>query len=344
MQRCSCLLLLAVVLGIPATTAGQLKTAEEEKDFPPGTFLGGQKVRLADLKGKLVVLYLYDGSWDQSTIFVREANTVVKKYKDQAVKFFAVAEKAPVTAAAAFARSLTMPIFVDNLGLLQKRFGQNVGGEKTVRFVLIGTSGLMVDNGMILESSGPKQILTREAAVQTALDKQSAEWKYNVKDYDAKLEPALKAFEWNQYEAGMKLLAPLRIAKTKKDKAVKESADKLYAEIKKEGEAWKEEADQAAEEKPVRAYDLYARVARLFPAKEELAKDVAAPLKKLKASSAVKKELEARKEMVKLEAQLALMSPAQRPQAIALCKGLAKRFPGTPTGDQAQALALELKE
>jgi hypothetical protein len=174
-------------------------------------------------------------------------------------------------------------------------------------------------------------------AVARVLDKTKAEWKYNAKDYDARLAPALLDFEYGQYEAGMKALAPLKQGKTKTAK----SAVQLYGEIKKEGEAWKEEADQAGEEKPIKAYDLYTRVARVFKG-DALAKEVAAPLKKLKTNKTVLKELEGRKEMAAFEARLSAMPPAQRPAALAECKKLAKKFAGTPTGDQAQSLVVEL--
>jgi peroxiredoxin len=340
-------LLVVCVLYLPARAAAQGKLGEESKDFPPVAFNNGQKYHLSDFKGKVVVLYLFDGTWKESKRFVVNANEVVKKYKDQPIKFFAVGAGTPPVAAFAFARGtgLAMPTFADNLGLLQSRVGQKIAGQKTVRFVVIGPEGLIVEEGLILMSSGPNEISMTKSAVDMALDKQKVEWKYNVKDFDPKLEPALQAFEWNQYEAGMKLLAPLRKskAKGKKSEALVKSADLLYAEIKKQGEAWKEEADQAAEEKPIKAYDLYLKVRHVF-AGDEMAKEVAASLKKLAANKTVAKELAARKEMLKLEGQLAQMSMVQRAQAASLCKALAKRFPGTPTADEAQSLAKELTE
>ena len=138
----------------------------------------------------------------------------------------------------------------------------------------------------------------------------------------------------------MKLLTPLRTKSA--SKKVKASATQLYDELKKQGEAWKDEADKATEEQPVLAYDLYKRITRLFP-KDDLAKEVAEPLKALKANKTVHRELEARKDMAKLDVQLTQLSMRSK-QAATLLKGLAKRFPGTPTGKHAEAMAKELSE
>jgi len=335
-------LLLVLALGFPGTAVAQIKAGQENHEFPPGVFVnsGGQRYRLADLKGKVVVLYFYDGTGAESKLFAANANEAIHKFKDQPVKFIAVAANSLPATAANFARAsnLSIPIFADTLGLMQKRFDLKVAGQKAIRFVIISPDGLVRESDWFLMSSGPNNYLLKKGAVEKTVEDLKVEWKYNHKDYDPKLEPALQAFEWNRYEDGMKLLGPFRKSKTKK---TKDSAVMLYGELKKEGEAWKEEADQAAEEKPVKAYDLYTRVARVF-AGNELAKEAAAARKKLETNKAVTKELAARKEMVKLEGQLAQMSIVQRAQAVALCKALAKRFPGTPTAEQAQTLATEL--
>jgi len=338
-------LLLAGALGYLGTAGAQVKAGEENHEFPPGVFVNssGQKYRLADLKGKVVVLYFYDGTGAESSIFAPNVKDAIRKLKDQPVKFIAVAANSPPAAAANFARAnnLSMPIFADTLGLMQKRFDAKVAGEKTVRFVVIGPDGLVRGNDWFIQSSGPKNYLIKNGLVEKTVEDQKVDWKYNPKDYDAKLQSALQAFEWNRFEEGMKLLDPFRKSKTKSK--AKEAAGLLYTELKKEGEAWKEEADKAAEEKPITAYDLYTRVEHVFKG-DELAKDAAAARKKLLETNkaAISKELAARKDMTKLEAQLATMSVVQRAQAVVLCKALAKRHPGTPTAEQAQALAAEL--
>jgi hypothetical protein len=338
------IMLLACLFLMPLMAWGQ-GAGEEPADFPPGVFTTGQKYHLADFKGKVVVLLFFDtGSQVAGVGPVKsQIADAVRKYRDQPFKFIAVASGARAPVAAAFGRSLgvNMLVFADSLGLLEKRFGLTVAGQKCARFVVLGPTGSEAGSGTIAESSGANNYTYYKDVVEQVLSKQSAEWKYNAKDYDAKLEPALKEFEWGQYEAGMKLLAPLRSKPV--SKKVKASADQLYDEVKKQGEAWKEEADKAAEDKPALAHDLYARITRLFP-KAELAKEVADPLKKLKADKTIQKELEARKEMTKLDAQLTQMSIAQRKQAATLLKGLAKRFPGTPTGKHAEAMAKELAE
>ena len=110
-------------------------------------------------------------------------------------------------------------------------------------------------------------------------------------DYDAKLRPALDAFEWGHWEAGMKLLAPLRRSPTK---PVAESANKLFAELKKEAEGWKAEADKEAASDPLKAHDLYAKVAAAFPT-DPLGQAAEGAKRRLAGTKAVGAELAARK-------------------------------------------------
>ena len=336
------------LFSLPAAAAAQAKDGEEIKDFPPGLFSDRQNHHLTDYKGKVVFLYFFDSSWvDPGSIkfvaqkFAGLANDAATKYKDKPYKFFAVgsgtSQQAFTYASRYIGLKPVIPVFADNLGIMQKRYGQKIAGQKAVHLVVIGTGGSMMEDVMLLQSAGANELSYSKDAIQTALDKHHGEPKFNVKDYDSKLEPAIQAFEWNDYVTGMKLLNPLRKGKGK----VAQSGAKLYDEIKKEGESWKEQADQAKDDKPVLAYDLYKKVQKAF-AGTDLAKEVGPPLKEMAKNKALLKELEARKDMARLDAQLAQMTPTQSKQAAALCKQFAKKHAGTPTGEQAKALAAEL--
>jgi peroxiredoxin len=322
------LLLLGLILFLPGTAAAQGKFGEEAPDFPPGVFSDGLKYRLSDFKGKVVVLFFYESTCPRCKGTIPARNAVVKAFKDRPVMFIAIGASDPWYDVARYSREtgLAMPIFVDSLGLMEKRYGQKISLQNIWQFRVIGPDGRIVGYEM-----------TR-AALEKVLDEVKVEWKYNRKDYDPKLEPALAAFEWNQHVVGMKLLAPLRKSKTK---AVAKSAAQLYAEIRKEGEAWKEEAEKVAEENPLQAYDLYGRVAKVF-AGEDLAKSVAAPMKKLAADKAVSRELAARKAFDQLQMQMAQVTSAQSRQIIAVGKAILKKFAGTPTAEQVQTLITEL--
>ncbi len=323
------------------------KQGEEVKDFPPGLFNNSQKYHLADYKGKVVFLYFFDSSWvDPNAIkqiiapkFSAEANDAATKYKDKPYKFFAVGSGTSQQTFA-YARLIGLkpliPVFADNLGIMQKRYGQKIAGQKAVHLVVVGPSGSSMEDVTLLQSSGANEYSYAKNAIPTALEKHTVEPKFNVKDYDPKLEPAVQAFEGNDYVMGMKLLRPLK-GKGKLGKATA----KLYDEVKKEGESWKEQADQAKEDKPVLAYDLYKKVQKVFP-ETALAKEVGPALKELAKNKALLKELEARKDMAKLDEQLARMPPTQSKYAAEECKKFAKRHPGTPTAEQAKTLAAEL--
>jgi peroxiredoxin len=342
----SCLVCL-LLLSLPAAAAAQAKDGEELKDFPPGQFSDRQKYHLTDYKGKVVVLYFFDSAWvEPSAIklvaqkFAAEANEAANKYKDKPYKFFAVGSGTSQQAfryANIIGLKPVIPVFADNLGILQKRYGQKIAGQKAIHVVVIGTGGSMMDDITLLQNTGANEYSYTKNGIQMALDKHNVEPKYSAKDYDPKLEPALQAFELNDYGTGMKLLSPLLTSKGKLAK----SAVKLYDEVKKEGEAWKEQADQAKEDKPVLAYDLYKKVQKTFTG-TKLAKEVGAPLKELAKNKTLLKELDARKELARLDAQLAQMTPAQSKMAADECKKFAKRHAGTPSGEYAKALAAEI--
>ena len=102
-----------------------------------------------------------------------------------------------------------------------------------------------------------------QAGLEKVLAAVKVGWRYKGKGYDAKLEPILDLLEWGQHAQGLKLLGPQRKSPTK---ALAESANKLYDAVKEEGQEWVAEAEKLAGTDPVRAYDLYAKVAAVFGA------------------------------------------------------------------------------
>jgi hypothetical protein len=50
----------AALLGFAATAPGQGGVGQPAPDFPPGLFSDGKAYSLAELRGKLVVLYIYE--------------------------------------------------------------------------------------------------------------------------------------------------------------------------------------------------------------------------------------------------------------------------------------------
>src|SRR5438270_338875 len=164
----------------------------------------------------------------------------------QPVKFLAIMPNLSADEVMAYQRStgLAMPVYADNLGLMQKRYGIQISLNNIWQFRVVGADGKVVAFD----------------ASKDSLDKVLAgfkpEWKYKSDGYDAKLDPVIDALEWGQYPQAMKLLGPAR-----KNKALAESANKLFDAVKKEGEKWKAEADGLVESEPVKSYDLYTKVA-----------------------------------------------------------------------------------
>jgi hypothetical protein len=223
-------------------------------------------------------------------------------------------------------QGLTMPVFADNLNLMQKRYGFEISLKNIWQYRVVGADGRVVANDMSKE------------AIDRAIEATKPKWKFRGDSDDPKLVPALDQLEQGQYPAGVKLLTPLR---KNSNKMVAEAANKVYDELKAEGEKWKEEAEKAAEDEPVKAYDLYSHVTATFPG-SDLAKSVADPMKKLAANKTVGAELAARKAFSTVPASLARLTPAQKQLGAKMCQDIAKKHAGTPTGEKAAALAKDL--
>jgi peroxiredoxin len=316
----------ALLLALPALA--QPKAGDEAPEFPPGAFSDGKDYRLGEFRGKVVVLFFYESECPRCKGSIPERNEVVKAFEGKPVKFLAVGAGDPLGSVVSYGREtkLQMPIFADGLGLMETRYGQKISLNNIWQVRVIGPDGKIVAYEMT------------KATVEKALEK--AAWKYDPKDYDPKLRPALEAFEWDQWAAGMKLLTPLRRSSTK---AVAESANKLHDALKAEAEGWKAEAEKLAASEPVRAYDLYAKVVAHFPT-EAFAKGAADAKQKLAADKAVAAELAARKAYAPLAAGVSAAAPSQKAAVLQQAQAFVKKHGGTPTGERVAALVKELEK
>jgi peroxiredoxin len=268
---------LLVLLSPAALAAG--KAGEKAPDFPPGLFIDGRHYSLADLQGKAVVLFFYEQDCPKCRGLIPQRNEVVEQYKDKPIKFIAVAAGDSMREAQAYVREthLEMPVFADNLSLMEKRYGEKISLQNIYQFRVIGPTGTIEEYRM------------EPAAIDKVLA--GVKWKYKDDGYDPRLDAAIDRLEWGQYVDGIRLLKPY-LKNSNKDLAA--SAQKLYDAVHAEGQQWLADAQDAEKsEKPVEAYDLYTKVSTVF-AGDDLAKRAATPLKALAASTTVKNELAAR--------------------------------------------------
>jgi peroxiredoxin len=316
----------AAALLVTLSAGAQPRVGDEAPDFPLGLFSDGNDYRLTDLRGRAVVLFFYESQCPRCRESIPERNAVMKAFEDRPVKFLAVGASDPLGAAVGYGREtgLRMPAFADSLGLMEARYGQKISLQNIYQFRVIGPDGKVVGYDM---DKG-----TIERAMATAA------WKYDPKDYDPKLKPALDAFEWNQWAAGMKLLTPLRKGT---NKAVAESANKLFDVLRAEAEGWKAEAQSAAAGDPVKAYDLHSKLAAHFPG-DPVSKGAPEAKLKLAAHKAVAAELAARKAYAAFAAGLGNAAPNQKALVAQQANAFLKKHAGTPTGDRVAALVQEL--
>ena len=278
---------------------------------------------MSDFKGKVLVVFFFESECPTCKGLVPQWNKIVDQYKDKPIKFLAVGPHNSLDGVKAYVTEthLEMPIFADNLNVMETMYGQVISLNNVRQFRIIGPDGKVIGYDM------------SPAAIDQALA--SVSWKYKGQDYDPRLNRIIDLLEWNQYQPAMSQLRPLRKSSAP---SVKESAEKLYQAVKSEGVAWKAEADRIAAGDPVKAFDLYSKISVLF-AGDDLAAASAEPMKALKATKTVTDELAARAQYSRLFSVVPKAEFAQRDQVALFCRSIATRFPGTPTAEKASALS-----
>jgi peroxiredoxin len=296
---------------------------EMAPEFPPGVFSDGGQYKVSDFEGKLLVLFFFESECPTCKGQIPQRNAVVDAFKDKPVKFIAVGPHNSLNEAKAYVAEtkLEMPVFADNLNIMETLYGQTISLQNIYQFRVIGPKGNVVGYRMTTDD------------IAKALEQ--VKWKYKGRDWEPRLNGIVELLEWNQYEKAMNQLRPLRKAQSK---SLAESAEKLYQEVRAEGEQWKKDADAASDGKPVEAYDLYLKVSTIF-AGDDLAKAASEALKSLKTNKAVTDELAARQMYAQLYTAVPRAKPQQRAQVSQFCATIVSKYPNTPTAEKAKTLA-----
>jgi peroxiredoxin len=330
MTRFLALLALGLLLPWVAPAAAQQRLGDPAPEFPPGPFTDGGQYKLSDFKGKLVVLYFFesDPRCKNCRTIIPERTAVVKAFQGKPVKFLGVAANVTLPQAVAFQNQtgLPMPIFADSLGLMQARNGFKISLQNIWQMRIIGPNGGLEADAMDKET------------IDRVLKKTEVQAKHDFAQYDNNLRPALELLEFGHYGPGIKALA--RFTKVS-NKAQSEGAKKLIAEVKTEAMSWKVDADDAAGIEPLKAYDLYQKIAAALPA-DELGKSSAAAAKKLATDKSIAPELAARKSFAALTQTMGQVTAGGQSIILTECKNIMKKYPGTPTADKADDLYKEL--
>jgi thiol-disulfide isomerase/thioredoxin len=325
--------LVAGLLVVLASIAGDKGAAQgpadknEPRDFPPGAFSDGNSYRLADLKGKVVVLHFFEPQCPVCRAAAPEKNELVKSMAGQPVKFLAIGVNIAPNEAVQYQRStkFEMPIFADTYGLMEKRYGLDISLKNIYQTRIIDTEGNVVRTDLTKES------------VDKVIARSKPEAKFTSLEIDAKFLGLADLFESGQFSVGMKNLTAARKTAKKGDLA---SLKAIQDTFKQEGAGWVSAADAAAESDPIGAYDLYAKAAAHF-ATDDIGKTATKAMKKFVADKSVKAELAARVAYGKLAQSISTQAPPLA-GAAAVFADIAKKHAGTPTGEKAQGLAEEL--
>lgn len=304
-----------------------MPASADVKDFPPGSFSDGQRYSLEDMQGKVVVLFFYDQDCPKCRGLIPERNKVVDQFAGKPVKFFAVAAGDTLIDAKSYvaATRLKMTTFSDLFGVMQARYGTGtISLQNIYQFRVIGPKGNVVANSM------------EPADIERALS--GAMWKFKDAGYDQRLMPIIDALEWGQYVPAVRELKKYTKGG---NKATMESANKLWDTLKTEAKGWMDEATKNIETDPVKAYDTYVKVSAAWVG-EDLGKDADTALKSLAKNKAVNDELAARKMFESMSVASARAQATQKQAFVAQAQAIAKKYPESPTGKKAEALATEM--
>ena len=330
MTRFTSFLALGLLLAWVAAAAAQQRLGDPAPDFPPGPFTDGGQYKVSDFKDKLLVLYFFesDPRCKECRAKIPERAAVVRAFQGKPVKFLAVGANITLPQAQLFQSQtgLPMPIFADSLGLMQARYGFKISLQNIWVMRVIGPNGGLEADSMDKET------------IDRILKKTGVQTKYNFAEYDNKLKPALELLEFGQYGPGLRALVPYSKVS---NRAQSEGAKKLIAEVKAEAVKWKVDADDAAGIEPLKAYDLYQKIASALPT-DELGKSATAAAKKLATDKSIAPELAARKSFEALTQTMGQVTVAARPLILQNCKDIMKKYVGTKVADKADDLFKEL--
>jgi hypothetical protein len=253
---------------------------------------------------------------------------LVKAMQGKPVKFIAIGSNMSPVEAITYQKTtgMQMPIFADNLGLMQDRYGFKISLQNIMQFRVVDAAGKI--NGFGFD----------EKTISQMIDRAPVEQKYTSMNLDAKFSPVLDLLEYGQYPIAMKQVSTFKKTAKKNDLLAVTS---IQEAVKKEADQWAEDAASATEGDPVKAYDLYAKVAGAMPG-EPMAKTATASMKKLEANKAVKSELTARTAYSKIAQAMSMATPAAKPAVAHALADITRKYADTPTAIRAQALVDEL--
>lgn len=308
--------------GAPAAGTRTFGSGSTATDFPPGAWTDGAEHHLDEFKGKVVIIFTFDPAYLDSPQELKRKLSVYDIFKDKPIVFLGVISghrDISLNRTALRQLDVPYPMYYDNIGQIGSRYT-----SYSITLRMIDANGNT--NFGILDAQ----------AVDHAL--KDVKWKYKDGGYDKKLDGVIELLEWNHYEAGIKQLRSMRKSGNKELAA---SAEKLYQDVHAEGEKWKSDADIAKESDPVKAYDLYVKIAAAF-AGEDLAKPAAEEAKQLKSTKAVQDEFAARAMYSKLSDVIPRAKYEQRLDVADYIESIGKKYPETPTGKKAKELWAEM--
>ncbi len=321
---CVCLSLLL------AMTASWSARAEPAPDFPPGAFTDGRWRSLETYRGQVVVLFFYEQNCPSCRKTIPERNALVAQYKGKPVQFFAIAAGDSLAEAKRYqqATRLAMPVFADNLNVMERRYGTKISLQNIYQFRVLGPDGEVVSRSMSAEAI--------DRALE-GLDSGSASG-LDASAYHEGLADVFDAIAEQDYEVALRKLRPMQ---SSRDEALKQSAESLEADIQAKGQAMLDGARALVETDPVAAMRAFDDVEDAF-GRAEPGAEARKELRALSSLPAVKEEMAARKMFARLAQGMAKATDEQRTDVAQFAASIYTKYPDTPTGQRAKELAEQI--
>lgn len=219
----------------------------------------------------------------------------------------------------------TWPVLVDAKNETERAYGTQISLSNIYQWYVVAPDGQYTRYG-----GGEAQAI---AGVDRLLPQ--AKFLFDGIEIPAKLKPLADEIEFGTYTPHIATVASLA---QKGPKSIKAAAAAMFEKLKPMAESGIERAKAfEGEGRKFAAYREYERVAAWFK-KTDYEKTASKAISALKRDKDVKKELSAQKLLARARAMLGTGKKRDAQQGVAICRMIEKKYAGTETAKEAEAL------
>ena len=297
-------------------------------DLPPfpRTWVNGDPVDQAGLKGKLTVLYFYEETCPQCRGRWPEVIGIADEFKGKPIVFIAINSGNEAGPVAGYARGVRLPwpVIVDTDRSFETAVGVGfITNDNNIKVRIVGP------DGKLYQSS----IENFKASIERHIDK--AAWKIDPTTIPEPLQGAWKSVEFGQYQSALGLI---QRGTSASNTQIKTAAQSLLKQIEADLDALLAKAKAAEKSgKKWEAYKHYLEATRSFKGLPK-ATEAGKTLKTLAEDASLTSEIRAMAALENADKQLASRSRTQRRDGLAMLDQIIEQFPNTEAAEKAKGL------